>query len=56
MVFVDATNGEDSIELVSHSVEAESNNEEISERKDIVEVLINFSFSLYYENDYNSEV
>ncbi|XP_078384616.1 uncharacterized protein LOC144667108 [Oculina patagonica] len=37
MVFIDASNGEESIELVNHSIETESSNEAISERKDIVE-------------------
>lgn len=46
MVFVDASNGEESIELVNHSIETESSNEAISERKDIVEVLFNSSFNV----------
>ena len=36
MVFIDSSNGEDSIELVNHSMESSS--ELSTERKDIVEV------------------
>lgn len=47
MVFIDASNGEESIELVNHSIETESSNEAISERKDIVEVLFNSLFNVH---------
>jgi len=41
MVFIDNSNGEESIELVNHSMESSS--EELSaERKDIVEVNCSF--------------
>lgn len=50
MVFIDASNGEESIELVNHSIETESSNEAISERKDIVEVLFNSLLIMYQEN------
>ena len=39
MVFVDASNGEESIELVNSSLETNFSNEGAEERKDIVEVL-----------------
>ena len=39
MVFVDASNGEESIELVNSSLETNFSNEAAEERKDIVEVL-----------------
>ena len=44
MVFIDASNGEESIELVNHdSIETESSNEAAPvERKDIVEVAYSF--------------
>jgi len=39
MVFIDTSNGEDSIELVNHSMESTESSSELStERKDIVEV------------------
>ena len=58
MVFVDASNGEESIELVDHSLETEASGEAISERKDIVEVQLFVLFekisSHHHERCFNS--
>ena len=45
MVFIDNSNGEESIELVNHSME--SSNELSTERKDIVEVIAVSFISLF---------